>query len=62
MGILLNDDSEHIKGTKKCVIKRELMFNNCKDCQSNDKTLLKSQHIFKSIVTTYLLNKSIRLH
>ena len=24
------------KGAKKCVIKRELMFQNYKDCQSND--------------------------
>ena len=42
---LINDNSEHkkSKGTKKCVIKRSLMFKNYKDCLFNDKTLLKSQ-------------------
>ena len=34
---LMYDDAEHkkakkSKGTKKCIIKRELMFKNCKDC------------------------------
>ena len=31
---LINDDSEHkkAKGTRKCVIKRRLMFENYKDC------------------------------
>ena len=36
------------KGTKKCVIKRELMFKNYKDCLFNDKIMLKSQQRFKS--------------
>ena len=38
MGMLKDDDTEHkkAKGVKKCVIKRELMFQNYKDCQSND--------------------------
>ena len=36
------------KGTKKCVIKRELMFENYKDCLFNDKIILKSQQRFKS--------------
>ena len=47
---LLDDDSKHkkAKGTKQSIIKRELMFKNYKDCQSNDKTILKSQHRFKS--------------
>ena len=42
---LMDDDSEHKKAreTKKCVIKRELFFKNCKDCLFNDKTILKSQ-------------------
>ena len=30
------------KGTKKCVIKRDLMFNNYKDSLFNDKVILKS--------------------
>ena len=36
------------KGTKKCVIKRRLMFENYKDCLFNDKIILKSQQRFKS--------------
>ena len=36
------------KGTKKCVIKRRLMFENYKDCLLNDKNILKSQQRFKS--------------
>ena len=35
------------KGTKKCVIKRELMFENYKDCLFNGEVILKSQQIFK---------------
>ena len=40
---LIDDDCEHKKaeGTKKCVIKRKLMFKNYKDCQSNNKIILK---------------------
>ena len=47
----LTDDCEEdkkAKGTKKCVIKRELKFNNYKDCLLNDKVVLKSQQRFKS--------------
>ena len=36
------------KGTKKCVIKSELKFNNYKDYLLNDKVVLKSQQRFKS--------------
>ena len=37
----MGDDSEHkkVKGTKKCVIKRKLMFKIYKDCQSNDEII-----------------------
>ena len=47
---LMDDGSEHkeAKGTKKCVIKRGLMFKNYKDCNFNNKTILKSQQRFKS--------------
>ena len=47
---LMDDSSEHkkAKGTKKCVIKRGLMFKNYKDCNFNNKTILKSQQRFKS--------------
>ena len=36
------------KGTKKCVIKKELKFNDYKDCLLNDKIVLISQQRFKS--------------
>ena len=46
----MDDDSEvkKSKGTKKCVIKRELMFENYIDCLLNDKIILKPQQGFKS--------------
>ena len=49
---LMDDDSEHkkAKGTKKCAIKRELMFKNYKDYQSNHEIILKSQQRFKSVL------------
>ena len=62
---LMDDESEHkkAKGTKKCVIKRGLMFKNYKDCSFNNKTIIKLQQRFKSDYhSAYILNKSIRLH
>ena len=46
----MDNDTEHkkAKGTKKCVIKRDLMVKSYKDCLFNDKTILKSQQRFKS--------------
>ena len=46
----MDDDSEvkKSKGTKKCVIKREIMFENVTDCLSNNKIILKSRQRFKS--------------
>ena len=46
----MDDDSENkkSKGTKKCVIKRRLIFENYKDSLFNNKTILKSQIRFKS--------------
>ena len=47
----LMDDSIEVKkskGTKKCIIKRERMFENYKGCLFNDKIILKSQQRFKS--------------
>ena len=40
----MDDDSEvkKSKGTKKCVIKKEIMFENYTDCLFNDKIILKS--------------------
>ena len=36
------------KGTKKCVIRLRLKFNDYKGCLLNNKTVLKSQQRFKS--------------
>ena len=38
---LTDDGSEHkkAKGTKKCVIKRKIMFRNYEDCLLNIKTV-----------------------
>ena len=46
---LMEDDSEHkkAKGTKKCTIKRRLMFENYKDSLFNDKTKMRSQLRFR---------------
>ena len=46
----MDDDTEHKKdkGTKKCVIKKRLMFKNYKGYLFNDKIILKSQQRFKS--------------
>ena len=45
----MGDDSEvkKAKGTKKCIIKREFMFENYKDCLFNGEAILKSQQRFK---------------
>ena len=47
---LMVDDSEHKKAkrTKKCVIKRKLMFENYIDCLLNNKIILQSQQRFKN--------------
>ena len=46
---LMDDDTKvkKAKGTKKCVIKRVLKFNDYKDCLLNNETVLKSQQRFK---------------
>ena len=47
---LIDDDSEakKAKGTKKCVIKKVLKFNDYKDCLLKNEIVLKSQQRFKS--------------
>ena len=47
---LMDDESEakKAKGTKQCVIKRMLKFNDYNDCLLNDEIKLKSQQRFKS--------------
>ena len=47
----LTDDCKEdkkAKGTKKCMIKRAIKFNDYKDCTLNDNVILKSQQRFKS--------------
>ena len=38
-----NSEVKKSKETQKCVIKRQLMFENYKDCLFNDNIILKSQ-------------------
>ena len=47
---LMDNDSEvkKSKGTKKCVLKRELMFKNYTDCLRSNKIMLKPHQRFKS--------------
>ena len=59
---VMDDHSDHkkAKGTKKCVIKQKLMFENYKDCLFNNKTAYRSQEKFKSYyhdVNTEEVNK-----
>ena len=47
----LTDDCKEdkkAKGTKKCVIKRMIIFNDYKNCLLNGEVVLKSQQRFKS--------------
>ena len=47
---ITEDGSVHkrTKGTKKCIMKREIMFEYYKDCLFNNKTIIKSQQRFRS--------------
>ena len=47
---LIDDDVEHKKpkGTKNCIIKHRLMYENYKDLLLHNKTILKSQLRFRS--------------
>ena len=46
----LDDDTEHkkAKGTKKCKVKRELMFKNYKNSSFNVEVIIRSQQRFRS--------------
>ena len=46
----LGDDTENkrAKGTKKCIVKREITFKNYADALFKDKSLIKSQQRFRS--------------
>ena len=53
-------DHKKAKGTKKCVKKQRLVFENYKDCLFNNKTVYRSQERFKSFyddVYTQEVNK-----
>ena len=41
-------ENKKVKGTKKCVIKRMIKFDDYKNCLLNDEIVLKSQQRFKS--------------
>ena len=56
-----DDEKKKATGTKKCVIKRELMFKNYKYCLFNGKVILKSQQRFKSDIIKCTQKKLIRL-
>ena len=59
----MEDGCEHKKpkGTKKCVIKRELMFENYKDSLFNDKMILNHNKDLKVIIIRFIQKKLIRL-
>ena len=42
------EEDKKAKGTKKCVIKQKLKFNDYKDCLLNNQIVLKSQERFKN--------------
>ena len=42
------NEHKRAKGTKKCVIKQKIMFQNFKDCLFNNKYVYRSQQRFKS--------------
>ena len=46
----LDDDTEHkkAKGTKKCIVKRVIIFQNYKDSLFNGKVIIRSQQRFRS--------------
>ena len=59
----LDDGSEHVKatGTKKCVIKSRLIFENYKDSLFNQKKYLKNNKDLKAIIMICTQIKLIRL-
>ena len=60
----MDDGSEKkkAKGTRKCVIKHRLMFENYKDCLFNNTATLISQQRFKAIMMRSTQKKPIRLN
>ena len=56
---LMDDDIEKkkAKGTKRCIIKRRIMFKNYKDSLFNNSTILRSQHYDLKAIFTICLQK-----
>ena len=46
----MGDDTEikKAKGTKKCIVKREIIFENYEDTLFNDEVIIRSQQRFRS--------------
>ena len=59
---LTDDDGEKkkSKGTKKCVIKRELMFKNYNDCLFNGEVIFNHNKDLKVIIIKSVQKKLIR--
>ena len=55
-----DDETKKIRETKKCVIKRKLMFENYKDCLSNSEVILISQKNLKVIIKQCTQKKSVK--
>ena len=55
----LDDDAEKkkAKGTKKCIVKREITFKNYVDALFNDEIVIRSQQRFRSRVYSEEVNK-----
>ena len=60
----MDDDNEKkkTKGTKRCVIKQKLIFENYKDCLFNNKQYIDHRKDLKAIIMMYTQKKSIKLH
>ena len=57
-----DDDAEmkKAKGTKKCIVKREITFKNYADALFNDEVIIRSQQRLEVIIIEFTLNKLIR--
>ena len=57
-----DDDTEmkKAKGTKKCIVKREITFKNYADALFNDEVIIRSQQRLEVIIIEFTLNKLIR--
>ena len=49
--------NKKVKGTKKCVIKQKVMFQNFKDCLFNNKNVYRSQQDLKDIAMMFMQKK-----